>query len=133
MYTIEELNVQLLSELQEVAHQLGIKKYQSLSKEELIYKILDEQALAPKDKLKSLQDRKVASAVAPTKSNDRAQGGAVEDKPQRAAVESRPLRAAIEGKPRGAAIEGKPRGAAIEGKPQRTAVEGKPSEDCCRG
>ena len=47
MYTIKELNIQLLSELQEVADQLGIKKYESLNKEELIYKILDEQALAP--------------------------------------------------------------------------------------
>ena len=48
MYTIKELNLQTIPELQGVATQLGVKKCKGLSKEELIYKILDEQALSPK-------------------------------------------------------------------------------------
>ena len=51
MYNIEELNLKLLSELKEVAEQLGAKNYKRLAKEELIYKILDQQAVAPEEKL----------------------------------------------------------------------------------
>lgn len=46
MYTIIQLNDKDLPELQAVAKDLGIKKTDSLSKEELVYKILDEQAIA---------------------------------------------------------------------------------------
>ena len=51
MYNIEELNLKLLSELKEVAEQLGAKNYKRLAKEELIYKILDQQAVTPEEKL----------------------------------------------------------------------------------
>jgi transcription termination factor Rho len=47
MYTIDELNVQLLSELKELAEGLGVKNFKKLSKKELIYKILDQQAITP--------------------------------------------------------------------------------------
>ena len=46
MYNIIQLNDKNLSELQTIAHELGIKKTDSLKKEELVYKILDEQAIA---------------------------------------------------------------------------------------
>lgn len=45
MYNIIELNDKSLPELQDVAKELGIKKSESFSKEELVYKILDEQAI----------------------------------------------------------------------------------------
>jgi len=45
-YNILELNEKLLSELQKIAEELGIKKISSLRKEELVYKILDEQAIS---------------------------------------------------------------------------------------
>ncbi|GAA0891493.1 transcription termination factor Rho [Fulvivirga kasyanovii] len=51
MYTIEELNVRLLSELKEIAEELGLKNYKKLSKQELIYKILDQQAVTPENQL----------------------------------------------------------------------------------
>ena len=51
MYTIEELNVRLLSELKEIAEELGLKNYKKLSKQELIYKILDQQAVIPEEEL----------------------------------------------------------------------------------
>jgi transcription termination factor Rho len=46
MYTIDDLNVRLLSELKEIAEGFGIKT-NKLGKQELIYKILDHQAANP--------------------------------------------------------------------------------------
>ena len=46
MYNIIQLNDKDLSELQVIAKELGIKKADSFKKEELVYKILDEQAIA---------------------------------------------------------------------------------------
>ena len=45
-YNILELNGKQLPELQEIAETLGIKKVKSLQKEELVYRILDEQAIS---------------------------------------------------------------------------------------
>ncbi|MCK5104868.1 MAG: transcription termination factor Rho, partial [Cyclobacteriaceae bacterium] len=47
MYTIQDLNVRLLSELKEIAKELGLENYKKLPKKELIYKILDFQASNP--------------------------------------------------------------------------------------
>ncbi len=59
MYNIEELNVRLLSELKEIAEQLGVKNYKRLPKSELIYKILDQQAVTPESELpKKVDDGK---------------------------------------------------------------------------
>ncbi len=46
MYNIIQLNDKNLSELHTIAKELGIKKPDSFKKEELVYKILDEQAIA---------------------------------------------------------------------------------------
>jgi len=56
MHTIDDLNVKLLSELKDIAEEMGVKNAKKLGKQELIYKILDEQALkeeAPKKISKS--------------------------------------------------------------------------------
>lgn len=45
MYTIDDLNVRLLSELKDIAEQMGVKNAKKLSKQELVYKILDQQAI----------------------------------------------------------------------------------------
>jgi len=47
MYDIIELNNKLATELKEIAKELNVPKYESLKKQELIYKILDYQALNP--------------------------------------------------------------------------------------
>jgi len=47
MYDIIELNGMLVQELREVAHKLAIPNFESLKKQELIYKILDQQAANP--------------------------------------------------------------------------------------
>lgn len=46
MYTIDDLNVRLLSELKEIAEEMGIKNAKKLTKQDLIYKILDQQAVS---------------------------------------------------------------------------------------
>ena len=47
MYDIIELNGKLLTDLREIAKELDIKKINNLKKQDLIYKILDHQALNP--------------------------------------------------------------------------------------
>ena len=44
MYTIDDLNVRLLSELKDIAEEMGVKNARKLAKQELVYKILDQQA-----------------------------------------------------------------------------------------
>ncbi|TVQ86878.1 MAG: transcription termination factor Rho [Bacteroidetes bacterium] len=51
MYDIVELNSKLLAELKEIAKSLDIKKVDSFKKQELIYKILDAQALNPTEEM----------------------------------------------------------------------------------
>jgi transcription termination factor Rho len=46
MYTIDDLNVRLLSELKDIAEGMGVKNAKKLAKQELVYKILDQQAMA---------------------------------------------------------------------------------------
>lgn len=48
MYDILQLNQKTVLELKEIAKGLDIKKFQKLKKEDLIYQILDQQAIAPK-------------------------------------------------------------------------------------
>ena len=47
MYDIIELNKKLVNELREIATQLDIKKADKLKKEDLVYQILDQQAINP--------------------------------------------------------------------------------------
>ena len=60
MYTIDELQVRLLSELREIAEELDLKNYKKFNKADLIYKILDQQAVLPEDKL---PEKKTAPAT----------------------------------------------------------------------
>jgi transcription termination factor Rho len=53
MYDILELNEKLLPELKEIAKDLGVKKTETLKKQDLIYKILDQQAIAATEKMKA--------------------------------------------------------------------------------
>ena len=49
MYDILQLNDKLVTELKEIAQRIGVKGYNKLLKQDLVYKILDEQALAQKN------------------------------------------------------------------------------------
>jgi transcription termination factor Rho len=64
MYTIDDLNVKLLSELKEIAEQIGVKNAKKLTKQDLVYKILDQQAVtgegpAPKKQAASSPEGRV--------------------------------------------------------------------------
>ena len=56
MYNIEELNERLLSELREIADGLKIKASKKATKKDLIYKILDEQAINPEAVVKTKKE-----------------------------------------------------------------------------
>ncbi len=79
MYTIDDLNVRLLSELKEIAEGMGIKNAKKLAKQDLVYKILDQQAVSgeaapaktnsteaePERKMRPRRRENVAPAAAP--------------------------------------------------------------------
>jgi transcription termination factor Rho len=64
MYNIEELRIRLLSELKEIAEELGVKNFKSLKKEDLVYAILDQQAITPEKSLPKKKPSKVETEVA---------------------------------------------------------------------
>lgn len=59
MYDILELNDMLVPELRELAESLDLKGYKKLNKQELIYKILDEQAVKKDTPTKSKEKKEV--------------------------------------------------------------------------
>lgn len=59
MYNIEELRIRLLSELKEIAEELGVKNHKTLKKDDLVYAILDQQAITPE---KALPKKKPSAA-----------------------------------------------------------------------
>ena len=81
VYKRQQLNDKNLSELQVIAKELGIKKADSYKKEDLVYKILDEQAIVGatkkvaadklKEERKNEEQKKKRSRVAPTKKEDK--------------------------------------------------------------
>jgi transcription termination factor Rho len=79
MYNIIQLNDKSLSDLQAIAQELGIKKAESYKKEELVYKILDEQAIVgatkrmatDKDKEEKNEEKKKRSRVSVKKEGDK--------------------------------------------------------------
>ncbi|MGB3589102.1 MAG: Rho termination factor N-terminal domain-containing protein, partial [Tunicatimonas sp.] len=69
MYNIDELQVRLLSELREIAEQMGLSNYKKLNKKDLIYKILDQQAILPEDQLPQKKE-KVTEETAPASQSE---------------------------------------------------------------
>ena len=59
MYNIIQLNDKELSELQSIAKELGIRNAESMKKDDLVYGILDEQAIANASKKAANKDREV--------------------------------------------------------------------------
>ncbi|NNE13592.1 MAG: transcription termination factor Rho [Saprospiraceae bacterium] len=104
MYDILQLNEMLVPELKEVAEQLSLKGYKRLSKQDLIYKILDHQAVAgnepenaakpkpapkadkkPKPERKRTPKPKAKEAAVPTKNESKPAEikEKIEDKPRK--------------------------------------------------
>ena len=63
MYDILQLNEMLVPELREIAEQLNLKSYKRLSKQDLIYKILDEQALSGEKKTEEKKEETKETAA----------------------------------------------------------------------
>ena len=88
MYTMDELNDKLLSELKDITEELKIKGVSKLSKQDLIYKILDEQAISKPKGSSSKSDKpkeegeKTAKKPAPKgRSSDRRDTRVRKDRP----------------------------------------------------
>ena len=81
---MDELNDKLLSELKNITEELGIKGASKLSKQDLIYKILDEQAIS---KPKKSSDKK---STKETKSSDKPRSTNSGRRPSRPTKESGP-------------------------------------------
>lgn len=65
MYDILELSKKLLPELKDIAKNLNIKKAESLKKQDLIYKILDQQALEATESKKTSPEERERFSFAP--------------------------------------------------------------------
>ncbi|UXP33577.1 transcription termination factor Rho [Reichenbachiella agarivorans] len=85
MYNIEELNDRLLSELKEIAEGLGVKNFKRAAKKELIYKILDEQAVNPEPakQIKAKESQSKAETVIAEKPADTERKPKSEPRPER--------------------------------------------------
>ena len=68
MYSIDELELKLLSELKQIAEELNLKKFKTQSKQELIYSILDHQAQNPAE-VENIKKRETAAEAAAVKAN----------------------------------------------------------------
>ncbi|EMS32024.1 Transcription termination factor Rho [Mariniradius saccharolyticus AK6] len=68
MYNIEELRIRLLSELKEIAEELGVKNHKSLKKDELVYAILEQQAITDESSLPKKRPSVVETAPAQAES-----------------------------------------------------------------
>ncbi len=103
MYDILQLNDMLVPELRELADSLGLTGYKKLNKKELIYKILDHQAVAPEDAAehkkevaKEKQEVKVmeeeATSAATTSEEPKPTPKETSEKPERSRSRRRPTR-----------------------------------------
>lgn len=82
MYSIDDLNVRLLSELKDIAEKLGVPNYKKAAKQELVYKILDHQAVMPEEEVKKIrQSDATAPASAPVQVEE-VEEKAEEEKPR---------------------------------------------------
>ena len=59
MYDILELSKKLLPELRQIAKELNIKKADSLKKQDLVYKILDQQAIEASEAKKNQKQEEI--------------------------------------------------------------------------
>jgi transcription termination factor Rho len=75
MYDILELNEKLLPDLKDIAKSLGIKKAEIMKKQDLIYKILDQQAIEATSKIKSDKDKIITKNTMPYDSDDKKKRG----------------------------------------------------------
>jgi len=79
MYNITDLDLLLISELRDIAEKLVIKNSKKLTKEELIYKILDKQAVIPDSELSNLPTLPKTKIAEATSSEEKTEEVVVEE------------------------------------------------------
>ena len=94
MHTMDELNDKLLSELKNISEELKVKGASKLSKQDLIYKILDEQAIAkPKKASKKEPSKEKATKASPkTKASSKTKDTKARDTKEKPKKFSKPYR-----------------------------------------
>lgn len=75
MYDILELNDKLLPDLRDIAKSLGIKKTELMKKQDLIYKILDQQAIEATSKIRLDKDKNITKNIMPDDNDDKKRRG----------------------------------------------------------
>ncbi len=83
MYDIIELNAKKVLELKEIAKKLGISRLEKLKKQDLVYSILDEQALRPGENKKAQSKPKTAANRSKKTNLEEATGEQVKPKTSR--------------------------------------------------
>ena len=73
MYTLDDFSVMLLSELREIAEKLGIKNAKKTAKQDLIYKILDQQATMTEGEIAKIKEENIVAEKTKA-SGDKASG-----------------------------------------------------------
>jgi transcription termination factor Rho len=118
MYDILELNAKLVGDLREIANQLNIDKVDSLKKQDLIYKILDEQALKPNEaaRLKKKENAKNASPEVEAEGSKRVENIRLIDPAEVRKMANR----AIQGQSEEPEVKPAPRG---KGRPKKVVLE----------
>jgi transcription termination factor Rho len=71
MYDILELNKKLVSELRQIAKDLNVKKADSLRKQDLIYKILDQQAINATESPSTKEKKSSKKSAKPSRNNQK--------------------------------------------------------------
>ena len=87
MYDILELKSKLLTDLQDIAKNLNVPKYRSLKKMDLIYQILDVQAINPK----ATKKNKINSNTPPSKNKPKPNQNIKPNKPMEATTKSKEI------------------------------------------
>jgi transcription termination factor Rho len=104
-YNILELNEKLLPELQNIAGELGIKKVTSFKKEELVYRILDEQAISIAGIQVEKAKEKEAKKAQEKEAKEKAKTQAKSKKTQKATAPKAVTKEATEGAPVAKAVK----------------------------
>ncbi|MFT5954409.1 MAG: transcription termination factor Rho [Cyclobacteriaceae bacterium] len=73
MYTLDDLNVRLLSELKEIAEELGVKNAKKAPKNDLVYMILDHQATLPDSEINKINKGKQVEKPSEPSSEEKAE------------------------------------------------------------
>ncbi len=124
MYTIDELKLMLLSELKEIAEKMAVKNFKKLNKQDIIYAILDQQAITPEDKLPTKSEESKETAEAENKETSEKPKPARAPKPR-----PRPKRENVTEAPAAEQKEDAPKATSDEAKASEEKPERSPRKD----